>query len=132
MRRITRSILTHFILLFGLSDYSNSKHGKFQFTLNQYIIPDNENIKDYFDEDEVDEWEGIDSWEFETLEELRDALNRWVDNIYEKGIPENTKIQHTTVEGKLYLKMHHVFMTDKREEGKSDFFMTIEQIEGDE
>ena len=36
MRRITRSILTHFILLFGLSDYSNSKHGKFQFTLNQY------------------------------------------------------------------------------------------------
>ena len=80
----------------------------------------------------TDEWEGIDSWEFETLEELRDALNRWVDNIYEKGIPEDTKMQHTTVEGKLYLKMHNIFMSNKDEEGKSDFFMTIEQIEGDE
>ena len=98
----------------------------------EQIIPDNENIEDYFDEDEVDEWEDLDEWEFETLEELRDALNRWVDNIYEKGIPEDTKIQHTAVGGKLYLKMHHVFMTDKDEEGKSDFFMTIEQIEGDE
>ena len=99
----------------------------------EQIIPDNENIEEYFDEDEIDEWSSLeDSYEFGTLGEFRDALNRWVDNIYEKGIPENTKIQHTTVEGKLYLKMHHVFMTDKREEGKSDFFMTIEQIEGDE
>ena len=98
----------------------------------EQIIPDNENIEDYFDEDEVDEWEDIDSWEFETLEELRDALNRWVDHIYEKGVPEDTKIKHTAVGGKLYLKMHHVFMSDKTEEGKSDFFMTIEQIEGDE
>ena len=98
----------------------------------EQIIPENENIEDYFDEDEVDEWEGIDTWEFETLEELRDALNRWVDNIYEKGIPEDTKMQHTAVGGKLYLKMHNVFMSDKWEEGKSDFFMTIEQIEGDE
>ena len=97
------------------------------------IIPDNENIEDYFDEDEVDLWSSLeDSYEFETLGELRDALNRWVDNIYEKGIPEDTKMQHTAIGGKLYLKMHHVFMTDKREEGKSDFFMTIEQIEGDE
>ena len=98
----------------------------------EQIIPDNENIEDYFDEDEVDEWEGIDSWEFETLEELRGALNRWVDNIYEKGIPEDTKMQHTTVEGKLYLKMHNIFMTRPEEEGKSDMFMTVEQIEGDE
>ena len=99
----------------------------------EQIIPDNKNIEDYFDEDEIDMWNSLeDSYEFETLEELRDALNRWVDNIYEKGVPEDTKIQHTTVEGKLYLKMHHVFMNDKREEGKSDFFMTIEQIEGDE
>ena len=98
----------------------------------EQIIPDNENIEDYFDEDEVVEWEDLDEWEFETLGELGDALNRWVDHIYEKGVPENTKIQHTTVEGKLYLKMHHVFMSDKTEEGKSDFFMTIEQIEGDE
>ena len=99
----------------------------------EQIIPDNENIEDYFDEDEIDEWSSLeDSYEFETLGELRGALNRWVDNIYEKGVPEDTKIQHTTVDGKLYLKMHHVFMTDKREEGKSDFFMTIEQIEGDE
>jgi len=99
----------------------------------EQIIPDNENIEDYFDEDEVDEWSSLeDSYEFETLGEFRDALKRWVDNIYEKGVPEDTKIQHTTVEGKLYLKMHHVFMSDKREEGKSDFFMTIEQIEGDE
>ena len=59
----------------------------------EQIIPDNENIEDYFDEDEVDEWEGIDSWEFETLEELRDALNRWVDNIYTKGVLEDTKIK---------------------------------------
>ena len=98
----------------------------------EQIIPDNENIEDYFDEDEVDEWEDLDEWEFETLGELRDALNRWVDNIYEKGIPDDTKIQHTTVDGKLYLKMHTVFMSDKDEEGKSDFFMTIEQIKGDE
>ena len=99
----------------------------------EQIIPDNENIEDYFDEDEIDMWSSLeDSYEFETLGELRGALNRWVDNIYEKGVPEDTKIQHTTVEGKLYLKMHHVFMTDKREEGKSDMFMTIEQIEGDE
>ena len=99
----------------------------------EQIIPDNENIEEYFDEDEIDMWSSLeDSYEFETLGELRGALNRWVDNIYEKGVPEDTKIQHTTVEGKLYLKMHNIFMTDKREEGKSDMFMTIEQIEGDE
>ena len=99
----------------------------------EQIIPDNENIEDYFDGDEIDMWSSLeDSYEFETLGELRGALNRWVDNIYEKGVPEDTKMQHTTVEGKLYLKMHNIFMTDKREEGKSDMFMTIEQIEGDE
>ena len=99
----------------------------------EQIIPDNENIEDYFTGDEVDEWSSLeDSYEFETLGELRGALNRWVDNIYEKGIPEDTKMQHTTVDGRLYLKMHHIFMSDKDEEGKSDFFMTIEQIEIDE
>ena len=99
----------------------------------EQIIPDNENIEEYFDEDEVDMWSSLeDSYEFETLGELRDALNRWVDNICTKGIPEDTKIQHTAIGGKLYLKMHHVFMSYKEEEGKSDFFMTIEQIEGDE
>ena len=99
----------------------------------EQIIPDNENIEDYFDEDEIDMWSSLeDSYEFETLGELRGALNRWVDNIYKKGVPDDTKLQHTTVDGRLYLKMHHVFMSDKREEGKSDFFMTIEQIEGDE
>ena len=97
----------------------------------EQIIPDNENIEDYFTGDEIDEWSSLeDSYEFETLGEFRDALNRWVDDIYEKGVPEDIKIQHTAVDGKLYLKMHHVFMTDKREEGKSDMFMTIEQIEG--
>jgi len=99
----------------------------------EQIIPDNENIEDYFDEDEIDEWSSLeDSYEFETLGELRGALNRWVDNIYEKGVPEDTKIQHTKVEGKLYIKMHNVFMTRPEEEGKTDLFMTIEQIEGDE
>ena len=99
----------------------------------EQIIPDNENIEDYFDEDEIDMWSSLeDSYEFETLGEFRDALNRWVDHIYEKGVPEDTKLQHTTVYGKLSLKMHTVFMSDKDEEGKSDFFMTIEQIEGDE
>ena len=99
----------------------------------EQIIPDNENIEDYFTGDEVDEWSSLeDSYEFGILGEFRDALNRWVDNIYEKGVPEDTKIQHTTVEGKLYLKMHTVFMSNKDEECKSDFFMTVEQIEGDE
>ena len=99
----------------------------------EQIIPDNENIEEYFDEDELDMWNSLeDSYEFETLGELRGALNRWVDNIYEKGVPEDTKLQHTTVEGKLYLKMHNIFMTRPEDEGKSDFFMTIEQIEGDE
>ena len=67
---------------------------------------------------------------FGTLEDFRGALNRWVDNIYEKGVPEDTKIQHTAVEGKLYFKMHNIFMTRPEEEGKTDLFMTIEQIEG--
>ena len=99
----------------------------------EQIIPDNENIEDYFTEDEIYMWSSLeDSYEFETLGELRGALNRWVDNIYEKGIPEDTKIQHTAVEGKLYLKMHNIFMTRPEDEGKSDMFMTIEQIEGDE
>ena len=98
----------------------------------EQIIPDNENIEDYFTGDEIDEWEDIDEWEFETLGEFRGALNRWVDDIYEKGVPEDTKIQHITVDGKLYLKMHNIFMTRPEEEGKSDMFMTIEQIEGDE
>ena len=99
----------------------------------EQIIPDNENIEEYFDEDEIDMWSSLeDSYEFGTLGELRGALNRWVDNIYKKGVPDDTKLQHTTVDGRLYLKMHHIFMSDKREEGKSDFFMTIEQIEGDE
>ena len=98
----------------------------------EQIVPDNENIEDYFTGDEIDEWEDLDEWEFETFEELRDALNRWVDDIYDKGIPEDTKIQHTTVEGKLFLKMHNIFMTRPVDEGKTDMFMTIEQIEGDE
>ena len=99
----------------------------------EQIIPDNENIEDYFTGDEIDEWSSLeDSYEFETLGEFRDALNRWVDNIYKKGVPDDSKIQHTTVEGKLYLKMHNIFMTRPEEEGKSDMFMTIEQIEGDE
>jgi len=38
----------------------------------EQIIPDNENIEDYFDEGEVDEWNSLeDSYEFETLGELR-------------------------------------------------------------
>ena len=99
----------------------------------EQIIPDNENIEEYFDEDEIDMWSSLeDSYEFETLGDFRDALNRWVDNIYEKGVPEGTKIQHTAVEGKLYLKMHNIFMTRPEDEGKTDMFMTIEQIEGDE
>ena len=99
----------------------------------EQIIPDNENIEDYFDENEIDMWSSLeDSYVFGTLDDFRDALNRWVDNIYEKGVPGDTKIQHTTVEGKLYLKMHNIFMTRPKEEGKSDFFMTIEQIEGEE
>ncbi len=81
----------------------------------EQIIPDNENIEDYFDEDEIDMWSSLeDSYEFETLGEFRDALNRWVDNIYDKGIPEDTKIQHTTVDGKLYLKMHNIFYDQTR------------------
>ena len=99
----------------------------------EQIIPDNENIEDYFTGDEIDMWSSLeDYYEFGTLGELRDALNRWVDNIYEKGVPEDTKMQHIAVEGKLYLKMHNIFMTRPEEEGKSDFFMTIEQIEEDE
>ena len=99
----------------------------------EQIILDNENIEEYFDEDEVDEWSSLeDSYEFGTLGEFRDALNRWVDNIYEKGVLEDTKIQHTAVEGKLYLKMHNIFMTRPVDEGKTDMFMTVEQIEGDE
>ena len=45
---------------------------------------------------------------------------------------ENTRTTEGIVEGKLYLKMHNIFMTKPVDEGKSDFFMTIEQIEGDE
>ena len=45
---------------------------------------------------------------------------------------EDTKIQHTTVDGKLYIKMHSVFMTRPEDKEKHDFFMTVEQIEGDE
>ena len=96
------------------------------------IIPDNDNIKNYFDEDEIDIWNSIeDSLELETLYDFRDALNRWVDDIYETGVPNDTKIQHTNVDGKLFLKVHNIFMTKPEEEGKSDLFMTIEQIEGD-
>ena len=82
---------------------------------------------------EIDEWSSIeDSMECGTLGSLRGALNRWVDDIYDKGVPEDTKLQHTTVDGKLYLKMHNIFMTRPEEEGKTDLFMTIEQIEGEE
>ena len=99
----------------------------------EQIIPENENIEEYFDEDEIDVWSSLeDSYEFETLEDFRDALNRWVDDIYEKGVPEDTKIQHTTIDGKLYLKIHNIFMTRLVDEGKTDMFMTVEQIEGDE
>ncbi len=99
----------------------------------EQIIPGNENIEEYFDEEEIDDWSSIeDAMEYGTLGNLRGALNRWVDDIYEKGVPEETKIQHTTVDGKLYLKMHNIFMTRPVDEGKTDMFMTIEQIEGDE
>ena len=98
----------------------------------EQIIPDNENIEDYFTEDELDMWNSLDdSYEFGTLGDFRDALNRWVDDIYEKGVPEDTKLQHTTLDGKLYIKMHNIFMTRPVDEGKTDMFMTIEQIEGD-
>jgi len=53
-------------------------------------------------------------------------------NHFSLPVPEDTKIQHTTVDGKLYIKMHNVFMTRPDEEGKSDMFMTVEQIDGDE
>ena len=97
----------------------------------EQIIPDNENIEDYFDEDEIDIWNSIeDSLELETLYDLRDALNRWVDDIYETGVPNDTKIQHTNLDGKLFLKVHNIFMTKPEEEGKSDLFMTIEQLKG--
>ena len=59
-------------------------------------------------------------------------MNRWVDNIYETGVPNENKVQHTNVDGKLFLKVHNIFMTKPEEEGKSDSFMTIEQIEGDD
>jgi len=68
----------------------------------EQVIPDNENIEDYFTGDEIDEWEDLDEWEFETLEELRDALNRWIDNIYEKGVPEDTKCFASDGIGKIY------------------------------
>ena len=99
----------------------------------EQIIPDNENIEEYFDEDEIDMWNSLeDSYEFGTLEDFRGALNRWVDDIYEKGVPEDTKLQHTIVDGKLYIKMHSVFMSRTEREGKQDFFMTVEQIDGEE
>ncbi len=98
----------------------------------EQIIPGNENIEDYFDEDEIDIQNSIEeSLDFGILEDLRDALNRWVDDIYDTGVPNDTKIQHTHVDGKLFLKAHNIFMTKPEEEGKSDLFMTIEQIEGD-
>ena len=41
----------------------------------EQIIPDNENIEDYFTGDEIDMWNSLeDSYEFETLGELRGAL----------------------------------------------------------
>ena len=99
----------------------------------EQIIPGNENIEEYFDEDEIDDWSSIeDSMEFETLGNLRDALNRWVDNIYEKGVPEDTKLQHTIVDGKLYIKMHTVFMSRKEDKEKHDFFMTMELVDPEE
>ena len=62
----------------------------------EQIIPDNEDIEEYFDEDELNAWSSIeDSMEWGTLENLRDALNCWVDDIYDKGIPEDTKLQYT-------------------------------------
>ena len=99
----------------------------------EQIIPDNEDIEEYFDEDELNAWSSIeDSMEWGTLENLRDALNCWVDDIYDKGIPEDTKLQHTTVDGKLYPKMHTVFMSRQEDKEKHDFFMTMELIDPDE
>ena len=99
----------------------------------EQIIPDNEDIEEYFDEDELNAWSSIeDSMEWGTLENLRGALNRWVDDIYDKGIPEDTKLQHTTVNGKLYIKMHTVFMSRQEDKEKHDFFMTMELVDPDE
>ena len=99
----------------------------------EQIIPGNENTEEYFDEDEIDEWSSIeDAMEFETLGNLRDALNRWVDDIYDKGIPEDTKLQYTTVDGKLYIKMHTVFMSRQEDKEKHDFFMTMELVDPEE
>ena len=99
----------------------------------EQIIPDNEDIEEYFDEDELNAWSSIeDSMEWGTLENLRGALNRWVDDIYDKGVPEDTKLQHTTVDGKLYIKMHTVFMSRKEDKEKHDFFMTMELVDPEE
>ena len=99
----------------------------------EQIIPGNENIEEYFDEEEIDEWSSIeDSMEFETLGNLRGALNRWVDDIYDKGVPEDTKLQQTTVNGKLYIKMHTVFMSRQEDKEKHDFFMTMELVDPEE
>ena len=99
----------------------------------EQIIPGNQNIEEYFDEDEIDEWSSIeDAMEFETLGNLRDALNRWVDDIYDKGVPEDPKLQHTTVDGKLYIKMHTVFMSRQEDKEKHDFFMTMELVDPEE
>ena len=99
----------------------------------EQIIPDNEDIEEYFDEDELNAWSSIeDSMEWGTLENLRGALNRWVDDIYDKGVPEDTKLQHTTVDGKLYIKMHSVFMSRQEDKEKHDFFMTMELVDPEE
>ena len=99
----------------------------------EQIIPDNEDIEEYFDEDELNAWSSIeDSMEWGTLENLRGALNRWVDDIYVKGIPEDTKLQYTTVDGKLYIKMHTVFMSRQEDKEKHDFFMTMELVDPEE
>ena len=99
----------------------------------EQIIPGNENTEEYFDEDELNPWSSIeDSMEWGTLENLRGALNRWVDDIYGKGVPEDTKLQHTTVDGKLYIKMHTVFMSRKEDKEKHDFFMTMELVDPEE
>ena len=59
-------------------------------------------------------------------------MKRWVDDIYDTVVPNDNKIQHTNVDGKLFLKVHNIFMTKPEEEGKSDLFLTIELIEGNE
>ena len=102
----------------------------------QYREDTNEtNIFDPNDKDKqnavrVDETSMTESIPFKSIQHLKDSLCRWLDDTVEKLGGEREVSSNVDDDGKLYLMVHDVVMTNPEDTGdEQHYYMTIEQVD---